>query len=415
MSSFFIPLGALNATSTAVSAVGNNLANLNTTGYKNSTVTFSDMMSQQIGGTVAASQVGMGVAAPLVKHQFSQGAIQSTGGDFDAAIQGNGFFIVKNPEGTTGYTRAGNFTLDQAGNLVTSSGAAVQGWMGTGGVVSPSGAVTNITIPASSLQIPVPTTKFSVSANLDASAATNATFSTPMQVVDSLGANHTLTVTYTKTGPNAWSYDVTIPGDDLKGGTAGTATSVAKGNLTFDTAGKLLTPAATAAPVAVNVTNFANGAANQNMGWNLYNTDLTSTTTQFTQASAASGTTQDGLTSAQPVKIQMGANGVIVAQYSNGKTIKVAQVAVAGISNPESLYAVGNNEFALGANTAAPSIGAANTGGRGAVIGNSLEASTVDIATEFTNLMQFQRSYQANSKVITTMDELAQDVINIKR
>lgn len=417
--SFFIPLGALVANSTALSMVGNNLANLNTTGYKASSASFSDLVSQQIGSGGALSQVGMGVADPLIRHQFLQGTIQSTSGPLDAAIQGGGFFIVRDVSGMTAYTRAGNFSIDAAGNLVNASGQFVQGWSATGGVVSPNGAVGNIVIPSGALQSPIPTSQFSLNLNLDASAATNGTFSTPIQIVDSLGTTHTLTVTFTKTGPGAWSYDVTIPGQDIKGGTAGTPSSLATGNVTFDSAGKLLTPAppppAANGVVAIKLNNLADGAANQTMNWNLYNPDLTATMTQFAQASAASGSSQDGIVAAQPVKIQLGAGGTIMAQYSNGKSLAIAQVALAAIRNPDSMIAIGDNDFVVGAGTVTPSVGAADTGGRGKIVSSALEASTVDIAKEFTDLMVYQRSYQADSKVITTLDELSQDTINIKR
>jgi flagellar hook protein FlgE len=137
--------------------------------------------------------------------------------------------------------------------------------------------------------------------------------------------------------------------------------------------------------------------------------------TQYAEASAISATKQDGSSAAQPVSVRLGTNGVIVAQYSNGKTVPVAQIALATILNPDSMEAAGNNLFLLGSESAPPAIGAPGTGGRGLIIEGALEGSTVDIATEFTNLMQFQRSYQASSKVITTMDEMTQDVISIKR
>ena len=415
MSSFYVSLNALNASSTAVASVGNNLANLNTTGYKATTVSFRDMMSQQIGTGLTASSVGMGVVDPIVQHQFTQGSVQGTKGLFDAAIQGNGYFVVKDASGNVNYTRAGNFSLDPNGNLINATGEKVQGWLAANGVINPSGGTSNITVPASSLQIPIPTTSFSMSANLNAGAAKGDTFSTPIQVIDSLGKSHTLTATYTNTGSNTWSYEVTAPGDDVSGGKAGTPSSLSKGSLTFDTSGKLTTPAATASPVSLSAVTFADGSAAQTLKWNLYNTDGSSTLTQYAQASATSATSQDGTATAQPTSVQLGDNGFIVAKYSNGKTVNVAQIALATIINPDSMIPIGNNDFQLSGDTGTPTLGAAATGGRGAIIGSALEASTVDIAKEFTDLMVYQRSYQANSKVITTLDDLAQSVIQLKR
>jgi len=186
--SFSIALSGLTADTEALDVVGNNLANLNTTGYKDSTVSFYDLLAQSAGG--GALQVGGGVSATNSQRQFTQGSIQTTGGAFDAAIQGNGFFIVQDTAGDQLYTRAGNFGLDKNGNLVTSSGQFVQGWMANAGVVNTSGPVGDISIPANALHSPSATTQFSMDVNLSADAVVgqpSATFSAPVQIVDSLG------------------------------------------------------------------------------------------------------------------------------------------------------------------------------------------------------------------------------------
>jgi flagellar hook protein FlgE len=415
MGSFSVALSGLNADTAALDIVGNNLANLNTTGYKDSTASFSDLLSQSAGG--GALQIGGGVAATQSQEQFTQGSIQLSGGPFDAAIQGNGFFVLKDTAGDTLYTRAGNFQLDANGNLVTSTGQFVQGWMSTNGAVSTSGAIGNITIPANSLHTPSATTQFSVDLNLDAAGVvgqSTGTFSAPIQVVDSLGATHTLTATFTETGANAWSYSITIPGEDLKSGTAGTPSQVATGNLVFDSSGNLTTPAPPG-QVAVKVTGLADGAADLNMNWNLYNSSGGSTLTQFAQASAISGTTQDGVAAAEITQVSLANGGAIVANYSDGSQQVVAQLALAGISNPDSLISVGQNNYETGADSATPAIGAPGTGSRGTIQGGALESSNVDIATEFTNLIVYQRSYEANSRVISTLDQLTQDLLSLKQ
>jgi len=414
--SFSIALSGLTADTDALDIVGNNLANLNTTGYKDTTASFYDLLAQTAGG--GSIQIGGGVSATIGQSQFTQGSIQLTGGAFDAAIQGNGFFIVKDTAGDTLYSRAGNFQLDGQGNLTTATGQDVQGWMSTNGVVNTSGAVGDITIPTDALHTPVPTTQFSADLNLQSNGVvgqTSGTFSAPIQVVDSLGSTQTLTATFTKTGSNAWKYSITIPGEDLTSGTAGTPSQVASGTLTFDSNGNLTAPAPPGV-VPVAITGLADGASDMNLNWNLFNsTTGAATITQFAQPSALSGTSQDGVAAAEITQVSLGAGGAIIAHYSDGSQSVVAQVALAAIANPQSLISTGQNNFELGADTSAPAVGAPGTGSRGTIQGGALESSNVDIATEFTNLIVYQRSYEANSRVISTLDQLTQDLLNLKQ
>ena len=413
--SFSIALTGLNADKIALDVVGNNLANLNTTGFKESSVSFHDLVASL--SASSSSQVGAVVSAPETQRQFLQGSIQLTGGAFDAAIQGSGFFIVHDGAGQTLYTRAGNFQLDANGNLVTATGEKVQGWTAAAGVLDTTGGVGNIVVPQNSLQTPVATTQFTMNLNLNAAGVvgdTTGTFSAPIQVVDSLGATHTLTVTFTKTGANAWKYAVTIPGEDLTSGKAGTPSSVGTGNITFDASGQLKTPAA-GTPIEVKVPGLADGAKDLDIKWNPYNADGTSTLTQFANPSAISGSSQDGIAAAQVTQVAIGDGGQVIAHFSDGTQQVIAQLALAAVSNPESLVAVGNNNFEVGGDTATPAVGTAGTGGRGTIQAGALESSTVDIAKEFTNLIVYQRSYQANSRVITTLDEITQDLLALKR
>src|SRR5271169_5142552 len=257
MSSFSAPLSGLLANTTALNIVGDNLANMNTQGVKGNTVLFEDAMGQ----ATASLQVGDGVGSTMSERDFTQGTLQTTNGPLDAAIQGNGFFVVQSTGGETMYTRDGGFSLNSSGQLVTSTGNLVQGWMATNGVANPSGPVTNITVPSLTPQPPAATQNMTLTANLNAAAASGSTFSTPIQVVDSLGNTHVLTMNFTETAANSWDYTVTIPGQDLKGGTAGANTSIATGTVTFDTNGNLKTPAA-GAPIAVKTTTgLADGGA----------------------------------------------------------------------------------------------------------------------------------------------------------
>ena len=418
MSSFSIALSGLNADSAALDVVGNNLANLNTTGYKDSNVSFYDLLQQSVAG--GSTQIGGGVSAPQTERVFSQGSIQATGGSYDAAIQGNGFFVVQDPSGNTLYTRAGNFNLDANGNLVTATGQLVQGWVAQNGVVNTSGAVGNITLPSDALQTPSATQNFSLSLNLNAAGVpteASGSFSAPMQVVDSLGETHDLTVNFTETSPGNWNYEVDIPGEDLTSGTAGTPSAVANGTLTFDANGNLTDPAPPAATVAVAITGLLDGANDMNLNWNLAteNGTGTSVVTQYAATSAVSASSQDGVPASQVTQVSIANGGAITAQFSDGNQVVIGQLALASVSNPDSLIAVGQNNFEVGAKTATPVIGVPNTGTLGTVQGGSLETSTVNIATEFTNLIVYQNSYQANSKVISTLDQLTQALLALKQ
>jgi len=411
---FSTALSALTANSTAVNIIGNNLANLNTTGYKTDAVQFSDLMSQQIGGASTTSQVGMGVSGAQSTRQFTQGSIQQTSGPLDAAINGGGFFVVRDTSGQQLYTRAGNFKLGTDGSLLTANGDKVQGWNSGAGVLNLNGPVGNIVIPVNGVVPALVTANVSLTANLDATAVVGsptATFSAPVQVVDSQGGQHILTFAFTKNASNAWSYTVSIPASDLK--TGGT-TTVATGTLTFDGTGQLTSPAATDAPVALKIAGLADGATDMNVNWNMFS-GASGLLTQFAQTSGVSAASQDGIPAGQIVKVSMGDNGVIVADYSNGQQSTIAQVALAGIRNPESMTAVGNNNLQATINTAPPAIGTADSGGRGRIMGGSLESSTVDMASELTSLISVQRSYQASSKVITTTDQMLQDLIALKQ
>ncbi len=415
MSSFAIALTGLEAQTQALDVISNNLANLSTTGYKASTASFQDLVNESL--SPGDPQNGAGVGPVLAIPQFTQGSITQTSGAYDAAIQGNGFFVVQDQSGNTQYTRAGNFQLDSNGNLVTSSGDYVLGWTASDGTVDPSGAISKITIQPGALQAPTATTEFSLDMNLDASAQvgnTSGTFSQPIQVVDSLGDTHTLTATFTMTAANTWSYAITIPGADV-GATSSTPTSLATGSLTFDGNGQLTSPASSDGPVAVQITGLADGASDINANWNLYDSNNNPTITQLATASALSGSSQDGVTASTISGVQISTDGQIVAQYSSGTQQVVGQIAVAGITNPSTMVSTGNNNFELTSATAAPTIGTGGTGGRGTVEGGALEGSTADIATEFTNLIVTQRAYEADSKVISSMDELTQYTINLKQ
>ncbi len=411
--SFSTALSALNAHATAVDVVGNNLANLNTPGFKTSVVAFHDLVTQSLGAGLGETQVGFGVGRPITLRQFSQGAIQDSSGALDAAIQGDGFLVVRNDSGALLYTRGGHLQVDKEGNLLTSTGDRLQGWTRNGGVLDTTLPIDDITVPVGSLKAPIPSTGFSFDLNLDATATAGPpadTFSSSIEVFDSLGGSHIVAVNFTKTATaNEWDYSLSVPDADVT-----TPITPITGTLTFGGDGVLTSPAATDAMPAIDITGLVNGADDFTLTWNLFD-GATPRLTQFAQPSAVSANAQNGSTAAQLIRVGLGTGGIILAQYSNGEQEVVGQLAMASVRNPHSLIAVGNNNYQLSARSALPAIGLPETGGRGAILGGAVEASTVDIAKEFTNLIVLQRGYQANTRVITTVDELSQETINLKR
>jgi len=410
--SFSTALSALKAQSTAIDVVGNNLANMNTSGFKSSIVSFHDLVSQSLGAGEA--QVGFGVGRPVTLRHFSQGSIQITTGPLDAAIQGDGFFLVQGPNGAIEYTRGGNLQVDKDGRLITTTGESVQGWTRTNGVLDTNLAIGSVIVPIGTVEAPIKTKSFSFDINLNAAATAGTpggTFSTSVSIYDSLGNTHVVNAQFTKSATaGQWDYSISIPDADVQNPPATALT----GSITFDANGKLATPAAAAVPPQLQIQGLKDGAADMNIDWSLFN-GTTPRVSQYAQPSATSAVGQDGGPAAQLTSIGLGDGGAVVAQYSNGQQIVVGQLAMALIRNPESLLAIGNNNYQLSVRSAVPAVGTSGTGGRGSVIGGAVESSNVDIAQEFTNLIVLQRGFEANSKVITTVDEISQVTINLKK
>lgn len=411
--SFSTALSALGAHSTAVDVVGNNLANLNTPGFKASVVSFYDLVTQSLGAGLGETQVGFGVARPITLRQFSQGAIQTSAGPLDAAIQGDGFLVLRSKSNATIYGRGGNLQVDRNGVLMTATGERVQGWVSQNGALDTNLPITDVSVPVGSLRPAKPTSQLSFDLNLNARATAGPpadTFSTSMEVFDSLGVSHVASIKFTKTNnPGEWNYSFSIPDGDVS-----TPIAPTTGTINFTTAGTLSSPTSAGPFPTLNITGLNSGAAPMQVTWNLYN-GQTPRLTQFAQPSAVSALGQNGAAAAQLVRVGLGDGGIVLAQYSSGEQLVVGQVAMASIRNPESLISVGNNSYQLSARSAVPAVGTAGTGGRGSILGGAVENSTVDIAKEFTNLIVLQRGYQANTRVVTTVDEISQETINLKR
>jgi flagellar hook protein FlgE len=412
MPNFSIPLSGLTAESTALSAIANNLSNQNTIGYKDTTVLFSDLFYQELGTTGSGDpiQVGAGTEVGSMPALFTQGSISATGVPSDVAIQGAGFFVVQNSDGTLSYTRAGDFSVDANNYLVTSSGQEVLGYPAVNGVVNTGAGIEPLQLGAGTISPPTATTNVELTTNLNAAANVGDTFSTPVTVYDSLGATHTLTFTFTNTGAGAWNYAITIPAADV--GATGNPVQVATGNLNFDSNGNLTTPAANV--TGINVPGLADGASSLNFTWQLYNNG-TGLMTQVAAPSSTSAINQNGASSGSLVSFSIGSDGTVTGSFSNGKTQALGELALANFANPDGLQLDGNTDYSPTLASGPAVDGVPGTGGLGTISGGALEMSNVDIATEFANLIVAQRGFEADAKAVTTFDQITQDTIALKQ
>jgi flagellar hook protein FlgE len=408
MPSFSIALSGLQADSVALNTIGNNLANLNTTAFKKKSTSFEDLFYQQIGtsGANEALQVGVGTKVSGTSTNYQQGSLFGTGNATDVALSGNGYFVVQQG-GVQSLTRAGNFQLDSLGNLQTVNGEQVMGYGAVNGVASGNTALGALQLPIGKTEAAKATGNFSITANLNAAATVGTTYSTPVTTYDSLGQSHVATVNYTKTAANTWDYAVTLPNGQATGATGNT------GILTFDSSGKIVTPAGNVS--GIQFTGMANGAGDMTLNWSLRDALGNGTMSQSTAASSSTATTQDGFESGVYQSFSVDAAGVISAAFSNGHVAEIGQLAVASVANQEGLVMSGNNNYRTTASSGLASIGVAGAGGRGSTEDDTLEQSNVDIATEFSNLIVAQRSFEANSKTVTTFDTITQDTISMLR
>ncbi len=417
------------ATGAALSVIGNNIANVNTIGFKGSRTDFSDLLSAQ-GGGGSAGKIGLGTRIGRVSASFTQGNIESTGRPTDLAIEGNGFFVVATGDGNL-FTRAGNFRLDSNGKLVTNQGLPVQGFA-LNDLEAPVGAPIDITVTGSSSQ-PVATTAISLKSNLRAdseliaggfdqttfdSAYATSNFTTSINVFDSLGAKHTLNLFFTRTGDNAWDYNVGIDAGET-GGTPGDLTVLGSGSLTFNSDGSLA-----AAPSTPSVSVTFAGAAAQTIALNFGtpNPDPVANpglgidgVTQFAGPSAVGFQSQNGFGAGQLLSLEFSEAGIVTGVFDNGQTRPLFQLALANFTAPDALTPLGNGLYRESVDSGSPAIGTPESGGLGSIVAGAVELSNVAIAQEFIDLISTQRSFQANARVITSSDTLLNDLINIVR
>jgi flagellar hook protein FlgE len=393
--SLFSGISGLRSHQTMMDVVANNIANVNTTGFKASNVVFEDTLSQiirsagapgaGIGGTNPA-QIGLGVQVGTIQTNFLQGSAQTTNKPTDLLIQGDGFFVLKDGNEQT-YTRAGAFNFDTEGYLVNSDGNYVQGFPAVNGVVDPYGTPTDIRLQVGATIASTPTTQVEVGGNITADNRDPITL-TPT-AYDIRGAGHPLSTVLTYNGTDG--YDVAIT--DTTDGATGS------GAVTFLPSGSPNLPA------TASIT-LADGS--------VVELDLSGLTNYNGQASI-SVKSSNGFPAGSLQQFQIAPNGTVTGIYSNGVKQNVGQIALANFNNPGGLEKLGDTTFRSSPNSGLAQIGVAGTGGRGVMQSGILEMSNVDLGMEFTNLIIAQRGFSANSRVITSSDEMLQELVNIKR
>jgi len=383
--------------------LANNLANTNTVGFKESRTTFRDAFYETMRGGTSSSgggggqnpiQLGSGVSVGAVETIHSQGAIEATGYATDAAINGSGFFILSDGISTY-YTRDGGFFVDANNLLVSSStGMKVQGYIAANGVVDTQAGVSDIRLDVGSAVPAEATANVLYSGNLDANSATGDSRVTTVMVYDSLGLEHTITVTFTKTATaNQWNWEA----EDELGNTAGPTA------LTFDAQGNL--PAGTTGTLSMVL---ANGAATpQAVSLSL------SAITQMGGETTADAGSQDGRAAAVVQSVSVERNGIVKGNLSDGRSLQLAQIALAKFANPSGLDRAGQNLYGGSDASGLPVVGRPNTGGRGDVQGRALEQSNVDLTKAFVDVIITQRGFQASARVLSAANELLQEVIQL--
>lgn len=409
MRSMFCGVSGLTNHQLMMDVIGNNIANINTIGFKSSMVTFQDALSQTLRGATRATdetggtnpiQAGLGVKLASVNTNFSQGSLLSTGNMTDLSIQGNGFFVVSDGSSSF-YTRAGSFGIDSVGKLVnTSNGYVVQGWMAdAAGDIDTSDVTTSITIPVGQTMNPRETERIDYKGNLPSDAAVGATYTTSIDVFDSLGTAHTITVTFEKTAANQWTWTASGPA-----GLAGNT-----GNVVFDAEGRV--SSTTGGPITFTPA----GADALSITPNFGTVGTANGLTQYAGNSSAAATYQNGYAAGTLQSFSVSDAGVITGVFSNGMNMQLAQLSLATFNNPGGLMKMGDNLYAVSNNSGEPLVGESGSGGRGNITAGTLEMSNVDLAKEFTWMIIAQRGFQANAKTITAADDMLQDLVHLKR
>ena len=419
-SAMFSGVSGLNTNAQAMSVIGNNLANTNTIGFKGARTIFSDLLSSTVYGSGGFSQVGRGVNLSTVDNIFSQGTFEATSSDTDVAIEGEGFFVLKQPgDDTNYYSRAGAFRFDADGYLVNPEGYRVQGKQFdiNGNLIA--GDPSDIRVVDTGLVGANPTTEMTFETNLNASSeipaggwaawdpddTTTYNYQGSTQIYDSLGEPHLVSIYWRIADPatNTWDWFYRIEDAGIQGQGAG--------QLVFDATGQLPDNDGDGRPDPfegnINGIAWGNGAND---------TDLTifMDCTQFDSESIVIGMDQNGYGAGNLTNVAINKEGIVVATYSNGEQVNIAQLVLAKFKNPNGLELAGSNLYRTNADSGEPRVGLPGPE-LGKIFTNSLEQSNVDMGQEFVKMITIQRGFQANSKIISTVDELLGDLINLKR
>jgi flagellar hook protein FlgE len=395
--SLFSGISGLRTHQTLMDVVSNNISNVNTTGFKASATVFEDTLSQTLRnaglptanlGGLNPAQIGLGVQLAAITTDFRQGSAQSTGRSTDLMLQGDGFFIVNNGN-QQAYTRAGAFNFDTNGRLVNAEGMRVQGWAGVNGVVNTDGPLADIIVPAGTMIPPTASSAVTVAGNISAGTTTPLTLGAT--VYDGSGVAHSLSIVLT---PGSGSFSVAVTDMTDPGSTATAGTLQFQSNGTYD-------PASTSA----TLTTADGTAITVNMNG----------TSMFGGPKSLAVTNVDGAAAGSLQQFQIDQDGTIIGVFSNQQKQSLGKIALANFTNPSGLKKIGSTAFVETSNSGLPQIGIAGSGGRGTLLGATLEMSNVDLAQEFTNMIIAQRGFQANSRVITTSDQMLQELVDIKR
>jgi flagellar hook protein FlgE len=404
-------LSGLNAASKSLEVIGNNVANANTVGFKESEAQFADVYANSLTGA-GASQVGIGTKVAVVAQQFSQGNVTASNNPLDVAINGGGFFRMSS-NGTISYARNGQFQLDKGGYIVNATGARLTGYgVSTAGVLA-TGAPTDLNINTADL-IPKTTTKVDAVLNLDSGSTVPVTTpfnmadpttynsSTAVSVYDSLGNSHTLQTFYVKTSANNWNVFAANDGTPI--GYVPPAVPVKVGSLVFATDGSLVPAPPFSVPITVGTGATSPFAVN---------VDYTGTS-QYGSSFSVNALKQDGYTSGRLAGFSISADGTIVGRYTNGQSATLGQVVLANFTNPNGLQSLGNNLWADTAASGAPLVGTPNSGSLGVLQSSAVEDSNVDLTAQLVNMITAQRTYQANAQTIKTQDQVLQTLVNLR-
>ena len=400
--------------SRALNIIGDNISNINTTGFKSSKAVFGDLFSTSLGGGTLTSQVGRGAQLIGSLQSFAQGSFELSTSALDLAIDGNGFFIVNDGTGNF-YTRAGQFRINQDGLVETLTGEILQGFQITNNVVGTT--LTDVSLTGVQSQ-PQPTTQFTLGAQLDGSEVTGFQFNSPIQIFNSVGSQDIMNAQFTKvaTAGNDWTVVITS-----SIGTIASTVPASPFTLNFDTSGQLIGingGALTDVTVNFDYSASAPPAAAQAVTWSLLDAAgivTNGSMTAFAAPSANNSVVQDGFGSGILVGVSVDFDGTVFGLFDNGQSQNLFQLGLANFLSPTGLTRLGQNLFAESRLSGQPIISLPETGAFGSILGSTLELSNVDLAEEFVNLIKTQQAFQASARIISTTDDLLTETVNLTR